>query len=195
MTRDDEESDETIEGMMQHLDGAKELKKRKDRVKNQTSRSMSQLQKKMATNPNTAVLSSNFPDRLEELVTYDAVTHRSSKRWVSAQIAVDYHGQLPIYYRQDGMITHTGVITEMVTEPAKNRKKAEKLLENSTDADTYSEHHEEIPGTIYVVTDGVKLDTPFPQTELVKVANDEPIDENYSRQPSFVYQRKGDFSD
>ncbi|WP_276248411.1 hypothetical protein [Haladaptatus sp. YSMS36] len=187
----DQSTAESLKEMMRHLESAKKLNKERKRPKRKPR--LQGLQKKMAERSDTAVLASNFPARLEELATYDAVTHRSGKPWVSAKIGVDAHGRLPIYYRQDGIVTHTGVITRIILNPNPESEEAKEFLKHITESDTYSDNFDELDKTTYIVEQGTKLAEPFPQTELIKVRNNEPIDEGYSRQPSFVFQRKGDF--
>ena len=184
--------EETIDEMMEHLEPAKASKQRQAENRDQAQ---SKLQRSIVKRNDPAILASNFESRLEEIVENEAVTHRSSKAWRTAKIAVGAHGRLPIYYRLDGEITHTGYISDIVLEPDEETDRLEKLLEHISDADTYDNYNDELDTTNYIVTGGKRLEEPFPQSELRKLADGDPIDENYSRQPAYVRQRRGDFPD
>lgn len=189
----DGEADADIDGMMRHLEEAKN-RENSDRRKRSGKR-WSGLQLKMRKRSNVAILSKNYSDRLDELVEYKAITHRSGSTLRSAEAAFDAHGQLPIYYRTGDTVTHTGIITELVIDPDPGSKEAEKFRKHISDSDTYSESNDELDETTYIVEHGKKLDDPFPMTELRKVRNSEPIDEDFWRSPAYVFQRDGDFSD
>ena len=186
--------DEPIEEMMQHLDEAKQLDHSETRRGRKTS-SASGLQAKIQRRTDAAVLASNYEARLEELVSNDAVTHRSGKEWKSAKAGFDAHGRLPIYYRQEGMVTHTGYISDIVLNPDENVEKAREFIEHITEDDTYEEFNDRLDTTTFLVTDGKRLENPFPQSALGKLSDGSPISENYSRQPAHVVQRPGDFPD
>jgi len=192
--KDDDES--SIENMMQHLPAAKERKKSNSKSKSNTSSNKPRrtgLQRKVRQHSNVAILSKNFPDRLDELVEADAITHRSGKELKSAESAVDAHGQLPIYYRSGDTVTHIGVITDIIINPDPDSTAAKKFREHISQADTYSEYNDELDTTTYIVKHGKKLDEPFSMTQLKKVSDNEPVDENFWRSPAYVFQRDGDF--
>ena len=190
-TRD--ETDDSLEDMMQHLEAAKQRDRSKSRRRNRSS--TSGLQAKIQNRTDVAVLASNHEARLEEIAANEAVTHRSGKPWTSAKVGVASHGRLPIYYRLDSEVAYKGYISQIVIYPEKNTAQAEELLQHITEADTYSEYHDKLDTTTFVVTDGERLDDPFPQTELRKLSGDGTIDKGFSRQPAYVYQRPGDFPD
>lgn len=189
-----EDEDESVEEMIQHLDDAKEFAK-KAKQRTRKTRSGTALQNKIARRADVAVLASNYPARLDELVANEKVTHRSSKWWKSAAIGVEAHGRLPIYYRLDGTVTHKGCISHIVLNPEENSSEVEKFIQHISDSDTYGDHSPELDTTTFIVTDGEELDEPFSQTELEKLSGDGPIAEGYSRQPAYVIQRPGDFPD
>ncbi len=149
----------------------------------------------MHSRTDVAVLASNHEQRVTELESNDAVTHRSSKAWKSAKVGFDAHGRLPVYYRMDGDVTHKGYISKLVIDPDEHSAEAEELITHITDDDIYGEYNDVLDTTTFVVTDGERLDEPFPQTELQKLSGDGAIDEGYSRQPAYVIQRPGDFPD
>jgi len=183
--------DTSLEGMMQHLETAKQL----DRSDSSTDQSRwSGLQRKVRKHRNIAILSKNYTDRLEELVEYDAITHRSGSTLRSAEAAFDAHGQLPIYYRTGDTVTHIGIITQLIIDPDPDSTEAEAFRKHISKNDTYSEHNAELDETTYIVEQGQQLADPFPMTDLLKVSNNEPIDDGFWRSPAYVFQRDGDFS-
>lgn len=189
---DTDASNDSIDEMMQHLDKAKEARQSSQRRRRKSKRKTG-LQAKIQQRTDVAVLASNFETRLEEIVSNDAVTHRSGKIWKSAKIGVESHGRLPIYYRLDGKITHKGYISRIILNPDKNTDEAKEFIDHISEDDTYSEYHDLLDATTYIVTDGKRLDEPFPQTELEKLSGDGTIEEGYSRQPAYVLQRPDDF--
>lgn len=70
-----------------------------------------------------------------------------------------------------------------------------RYVEHITEADTYSEYSDLLDTTTYIVRGGKRLETPFPQSELQLLSGDGTVSKNYSRQPAYVVQRPGDFSD
>jgi hypothetical protein len=139
-----------------------------------------------------AVLASNHSSRLAEIEGRNPVTHRSSKRWVTAEAGVNSHGRLPIYYRQEGMVTHKGYITDIILDPSENEERAEEFVQNITEADTYSCYNDKLDTTTFVVSEGKRI-SEFNQSELKKLSGDGNIAKEYSRQPAYVVQRPGDF--
>ncbi|WP_138006490.1 hypothetical protein [Halalkalirubrum salinum] len=191
-TPQEDKEDSSIENMMQHLPAAKERKKSKSNTGSKKPRRTG-LQRKVRQHSNVAILSKNFSDRLDELVESDAITHRSGKKLKSAESAVDAHGRLPIYYRSGDTVTHIGVITDIIINPDPDSTAAKKFRDHISKADTYSEYNDELDTTTYIVKNGKKLDEPFSMTQLNKVSDNEPVDENFWRSPAYVFQRDGDF--
>ena len=189
-----EDSGESITEMMQHLDEAKQRRKTNTR-RRPRNKPGTGIQAKIQRQSNVAVLASNHEARLAEITANDAVTHRSGKPWKSARLGVEAHGRLPIYYRQNGIITHKGYISRIILYPDKYTTEAEEFIQHISQDDTYSEYHDLLDTTTFIVTDGEQLDEPFPQTELKKLSGDGNINEGYSRQPAYVIQRPGDFPD
>lgn len=189
-----ENTEESIDDMFQHLDGAKErYKADKKRTRKKKSSGRTPLQQAMQSRSDGAVLASNYAVRLKEIEDNDAVTHRSGKAWTTAKIGVDTHDRLPIYYRQDGLVTHKGYITDILIHPDENTAAAKRFIDNITDSDTYDEFHEQLDTTTYIVSDGERLSEPFSQTELELLSGNGYVSENFSRQPAYVIQREGDF--
>ena len=187
-----EKSDETsLDNMMQHLE---EAKKRDNSTSSAKRPRRTGLQRKVRQHHNVAILSKNYADRLDELVESEAITHRSGSELKSAESAFDAHGQLPIYYRTGDTVTHTGIITNIILDPDPESQEAEEFRKHISENDTYSEHNDELDATTYIVEHGKKLDEPFSMTELRKVSDNAPIDENFWRSPAYVFHRDGDFS-
>lgn len=188
------DSGESIENMMQHLEEAKQREQTATRQTRQ-SNTTTKLQRQIRQRTDVAVLASNHPSRLEEIAANDPVTHRSGKPWKSAKIGVDAHGRLPIYYRSDGLVTHTGYISRIVLNPSENTTAAEEFVQYISDDDTYGEYHDRLDTTTFIVADGRELAEPFSQAELQKLSGEGTVDEDYSRQPAYVVQRPDDFPD
>ena len=195
--RDPEGSDDpSLSEMMEHLEPAKELRKKREvnGGRKRERRTYSGVASEVRQHRNVAVLAKNYEERLEELVERDAVTHRHSKKWKAAESAIDAHGQLPIYYRTGDMVTHTGIITDLILDPDPASAEAEKFRKQISDQDTYSEYNDELDATTYLVEHGQKLDEPFPMTDLIKVSDNEPVSPGFWRgAPAYVFQRDGDF--
>ncbi|WP_080509325.1 hypothetical protein [Candidatus Halobonum tyrrellensis] len=192
ITPSDESGTPSLDEMMQHLEEAKA------RERSSSSQSRSQwtgLQRKMRKHRNVAILAKNYAERLDELVKYDATTHRSGSSLKSAAAAVDAHGQLPIYYRTGDTVTHVGIITKLLLDPDPDSREAKEFQKYISQEDTYSDYdgNDELDTTTYIVEQGKELDEPFPMTELRKVGNNEPIDPGFWRSPAYVFQRETDF--
>ena len=139
---------------------------------------------------NPAVFTRNFPSRLEDAVEAGAVTHRANKPWRSAEIGVKRHGTLPAYVKsrdvEENVVTHVGVITDVVVDPEDHPERAERLREHVAERDTWSEYFDGAD-TLYLLEDCRELETPFPFTELQKIVDGEALPPSYSRQPAYVY--------
>ncbi|KTG18773.1 hypothetical protein AUR66_18170 [Haloferax profundi] len=176
--------------MMQHLEEAKKL----DKPSSKSNRTRwTGLQRKVRKHSNVAILSKNYSNRLEELVKRDAITHRSGSRLASAAAAFDAHSQLPIYYRTGDTVTHAGIITNLILDPDSESREAEKFRAHISEDDDYGDHNEELDTTTYIVEHGRELEEPFEMTQLQKVSDNEPIDEDFWRSPAYVFYREGDF--
>jgi len=187
------EGKETVAEMMQHLPAAKELDRSTlDRNQRQPK---TKLQREFTSRTDVAVLAKNYETRLEEAVEFEAVTHRSNSVWKTVAMGVEAHGRLPLYYRLGEMVAYKGYITDVIVEPDPTSEKAEKFLDHVTEDDTFAESNDPLGKMAYIVRGGERIEEPFPQTELVKVTNDENIVEGYRYQPAHVYQRDGDFPD
>lgn len=192
-----ESVDSSLDEMMKHLDTAKAQRKKRASKKQQRKRERrkySGVAFKIRQHRNVAVLAKNYKERRDELVNCDAVTHRHSTEWKAAESAIEVHGQLPLYYRTGKVVTHTGIITDIILNPDPTSEKVEKFRKHITEHDTYSEHNSELDTTTYIVEDGKKLDEPFPMTDLIKVSNNEPVKAGFWwGAPTYVFQRDGDF--
>lgn len=187
------DGDESVDDMFQHLDDAKERYRTAKKREQNKSTSVTPLQQEIRARSDVAVLASNHEARLKEMEDNEAVTHRSSKVWKTAKLGFDAHGQLPIYYRQEGLVTHKGYISDIIINPSDKTAAAKKFVEHITDADTYDEYHEQLDTTTFIVTNGERLDEQFAQSELELLSGGGYVSENFSRQPAYVIQRPGDF--
>lgn len=143
---------------------------------------------------NPAVFTRNFHVRLDDAVRLEKVTHRANKPWRSAQVGIERHGELPIYIKsrdeERNVVTHVGILEDIVVYPADNPEKADQLRNYVADRDTWSEHFDGAD-TLYLLSDCKELEDPFPFTKLRKIVNGEPLPSSYSRQPAYVYQIDG----
>ena len=186
--------DDSIPDMFVHLEGAKE--RHQEQAARSASKSQSSgtpLQRAIRERTDCAVLVSNHEQRLQEMVDNDAITHRSGKRWASAEVGVDAHDHMPIYYRLDGLVTHVGYISQIILDPDENEAAAKEFLEHISSTDDYGDYNDELDTTTFIVTGGRRLTDPFSQSELRKLSGAGHINENFSRQPAYVIQRPGDF--
>ena len=83
----------------------------------------------------------------------------------------------------------------MVIRPENESDVPQAIQDHITEDDTYSDYHEKYDVTTFLVTDGKRLDEPFPQSKLERIEGGEFIDENFSYQPAYVRQRDEDFPD
>lgn len=189
-----EESSDYIDEMFQHLE---EAKQRDDtpRTSANSSGNWSKKAKLMRQRPDPAVLASNHESRLEELVELNKVTHRAGKPWTSVKAGLETHGRIPIYYRLDGMVTHKGYITQIVLRPDGESDVPQVIQDHITEEDTYSDYNDKYDTTTFLVTDGERVDEPFPQSDLERIEGGEYVDQDFSYQPAYVRQRDGDFPD
>lgn len=190
----DSDTSDSIDEMLQHLPGAKERAKKR-RATSASNKNWSKKAKLMRQRPDPAVLASNYKSRLEELVELPKVTHRAGKKWSSAKAGLEAHGRMPIYYRLDGEVTYTGYITQMVIHPEDESDVPQVIQDHITEDDTYADYNDKYDVTTFLVTEGKRLDEPFPQSELEQIEGGEFVDEDFSYQPAYVRQRDGDFPD
>lgn len=193
-SEEDGEATNSIDEMLKHLPEAKQRSKKR-RATATTRKNWSKKAKLMRQRLDPAVLASNHKPRLEELVELPKVTHRAGKPWTSAKAGLEAHGRMPIYYRLDGEVTHTGYITQMVIRPEDESDVPQAIQDHITADDTYSEYNEKYDVTTYLVTDGKRVDVPFSQSKLERIEGGEFINEDFSYQPAYVRQRDGDFPD
>lgn len=184
---------ESIDDLMQHLPDAKERNKSRKRKRKRMKKYTNEIARTMARDENTGVLTNTYESRREEMVTQGIVTHRSNKGWKSALVAYKEHGRVPIYYRTGSTVTHAAYITDIAIDLEPESARAARFRAHISDEDTWSDTHDEIAPTIYIVENAVELTDPFPMTDLKKVKDSEPIDENFIRPLSYVYLRDGDF--
>jgi hypothetical protein len=161
------------------------------------------LEKKIRRNPNIAVFSRNYPEYLEvaskiaiehpeRLITFRAVT-----TWKSAQIALNFHNTIPIYFAcvgGKGIVEYEAVLHTIYLNPKRGNKDTERLLALSLDEtkdEGLWEKYNQTVHTLYVIRQCKKLPDPFPMTSLVKITDDKSISKNYGYSYSLVYKYSG----
>lgn len=186
-------STSSLKDVLKHLPGAKKQNDSRKRRKRRSKRYSGEIARRMVRDRTTGILAKNYEERRAEMVDRGIITHRSNKPWTSARAAYLERNRVPIYYRTNEMVTHAGYITNIELDLDPDSSRAEKFREHISDADTWSEFHDEIAKTVYIVEDAVELDDPFTMTELRKVRDYEPIAEDFGYSPAYVYLREGDF--
>lgn len=144
-----------------------------------------------------AVLTQNYPTRLRQANENDRITFRSGKSWATAMDEVDANGSMSVYFRtvtEDNIerITHEGDIVEVVTHPEEHHKKARQLREHLPEDDSYLDDND-LPTTLYLVTEITAIGEPFSQVTLKK-RDDTRIDTDYQRGYAIVKNRKRAFN-
>jgi hypothetical protein len=159
------------------------------------------LQTQVKQNFYCAIFSRNYSEHLDEAVEISShnpkqpITFRSSVVWSSAKLAIETHGQRKIYFAPVGdsnFVSYEGNLEKIELYPEFNPQIAQNLLQYCTQS-TREEGLWEKAGkvgvkTLYVISGCRKLTSPFPVTDLRKLIDGSPIDENFSRSYAVVYE-------
>jgi hypothetical protein len=159
------------------------------------------LQTQVKQNSHCAIFSRNYSEHLDEAVEISkhnprqSITFRSSVVWSSAKLAIETHGQRKIYFapvRDSNLVSYEGNLEKIELYPELNPQTAQNLLQHCTQS-TRGEGLWEEAGkagvkTLYVILNCRKLTSPFPFTDLRKLIDASPIDENFSRSYAVVYE-------
>lgn len=112
------------------------------------------------------------------------ITFRSNVAWAAAQRYVTQYGSLPIYFAvndQQPTIQYGAVLRELLLRPRSTDPAAKRLLALALPATKREGIWREGRGTLYAISGCHKLRHPFPQTQLLKLADGTPIDRRYRR--------------
>lgn len=161
------------------------------------------LEEKIRRNPDIAVFSRNYPEYLEvaSKIAIEQperlITFRAVRTWKSAQIALNYHSTLPIYFacvRGKGIVEYEAVLCTIYLNPKRGDRDTERLLAlclNETKNEGLWEKYKQTVHTLYVIRKCKKIEKPFPMTTLIKIRNDKPMSKNYGYSYSIVYKYSG----
>jgi hypothetical protein len=123
----------------------------------------------------------------------EPTTFRASKRWVSAAYAVTNRKPKPLdlYFATvdgKGYVEYVAELHEVLVDPDGRRK--DELITYVVE-ETKDEDWESL-GTLYVIHNCRKLEKSktFSMTKLIKLSDDKPISEDYSRAYSLVYSHE-----
>ncbi|HEY9852897.1 MAG TPA: hypothetical protein V6D28_25715 [Leptolyngbyaceae cyanobacterium] len=153
---------------------------------------------KIKTTPNCAVFCRNYQQHLEDASNKspdERITFRSYLKWTSAELAVKTHGHRKIYFAlgEDSLVRYEAVLELVELDPKPNTHLTNNLLEkclpSTHNEGLWEKENGEIGvKTLYVVSHCRKLPEPFPQTKLIKLSDNTPIDENFIRSYVLVYE-------
>lgn len=156
------------------------------------------LQAKIKVTPNCAVFTRNYQQHLEDAIEKNPrqpITFRSYLKWTSAELAVKTHGFCKIYFvpGEEKLVKYEAILEEVLLEPQPDSPKTKELLANCLESTHEEGLWEKENGevgvqTLYVISHCRKLTSPFMQTELIKLSDDRPIDENFIRSYALVYE-------
>jgi len=155
------------------------------------------LETKIRRNPNVAVFSRNHLKYLRRAAEVSSrhpeklITFRASTSWKAAQTALKYRGSLPVYFvpiGQEDLVTYEATLHTVLLNPRQNDEETTKLLAFCLPETLGEGLWEGEVRTLYVIRQCHKLPIPFPMTALVKVSDDELINEKYGYSYSIVYE-------
>jgi len=133
-------------------------------------------------------------------------TFRASTKWKSAWIAVDEHGPRQIYFSpidppkqyEGPLVTHQATLHSVLlldevethlSEPEKNPE-IMRFLQNELDTTKEEELWGGNVSTLYMIGGCLKIKEPFLYTELLKIGDEEPINENFNYSYSICHAKK-----
>ena len=159
------------------------------------------LRTQVKQNSHCAIFSRNYSEHLDEAVGISShnprqpITFRSSVVWSSAKLAIETHGQRKIYFALVGdsnFVSYEANLEKIELNPELNPQTAQYLLQYCTQSTREEGLWEKAVKvgvkTLYVISDCRKITSPFPFTELRKLIDGSPIDENFSRSYALVYE-------
>lgn len=158
------------------------------------------LEAKAASTPAVAVFSRNHREYLDAAVKADPerpITFRAQRVWRAARAAVETYGPRKIYFVPipgNKLVEYQALLEKVVLYPAQlDADTVNQLLANcleKTRDEGLWEQYGEVVRTLYVISHCQKLASPFPQTALRKLSDEEPIAENYVRAYVVCYEHE-----
>lgn len=152
---------------------------------------------------NVAVFTRNHLIHLDQAVALGAadpnrlVTFRASTRWASAERAVSVATPLPLYIAVvggPGLVEYTADLCDVHTRPRRGDPKTERLLRfttPSTEKEGLWEQYDKEVKTLYVIKRCIKLAQPFALSDLNRLADGQPLSDNFRYSYALVSPRSG----
>jgi hypothetical protein len=158
------------------------------------------LQKKVKETSDVAILSQNHRIYLEHAAKIGAknpkqrITFRASAIWKSGKAGLETHGTLRIYFApsaEGDLVAYKALLEEILLKPETDDSATQKLLEHclpeTSDQGLWEEYDERVR-TLYVISHCEWIESPFSYTELTKLSDGEPVNENYTSGYAIVYE-------
>lgn len=155
---------------------------------------------KIKLTPNCAIFSRNYPYHLDNAAKRgkELTTFRSQVSWSSTQTAIDRHGPRKIYFASVGakeLITYEAILKQVKLNPKWDDPETQQLLSYCLPTTSHENLWEDNEGrtaaaTLYVISECQKLASPFPITDLKKLSDNKPIDENFGYSYAIVYEKE-----
>jgi hypothetical protein len=124
-----------------------------------------------------AKITDRYPER--------RITFRATDTWRSGQTALRAHGPRTIYLApNDGdMVEYEARLEQIKLEPEREEGETEallaKCLPETQDQGLWEQYGDRVR-TLYVISNCRRIAAPFPYTRLVKLSDEEPVDEHYN---------------
>lgn len=156
------------------------------------------VQDEAKSNDKTAVFCRNYGNHLEEAVSVGEshparrIVFRSRKKWVSVRHALDAHGPRRIYFAvidDSAEIKFTARLDDVILSPSLDDPETQRALEEYQIKGTEGEGtwQNEVE-TLYLISNCQPVES-FPFTDLNKLNDGEPLDENYRHSYALVQAR------
>jgi hypothetical protein len=137
------------------------------------------------------ILTKNYTVHLDKAIQLGvSVTFCSNVRWVAATDALSKGKIVELYFVVDGgtgIVKYQGSLRDTLLDPVQGTSAVDKLLANAADEDANQGLQKGIIKTLYSVSNLQKLQTPFFQTELLKLSDGKPVSKAYDRAYCIVY--------
>jgi hypothetical protein len=158
------------------------------------------LQTKVTETTDVAILCQNHRIYLEHAAKIGSkdserrITFRTSALWKSGRAGLDAHGSLKIYFApsaEGDVVAYQARLVDVLLEPEADDPETQRLLEHclpETSDQGLWEAYDERVRTLYVISHCDWVEPPFSYTELTKLSDGTPVDENYNYGYTLVYE-------
>ena len=119
---------------------------------------------------------------------------RARSKWSSADRYIAERGPTEIYMSPvggNGIVEYVATLCEVMLDPSKTQPRVQELLSlslESTKEEGLWDQYGKPVKTLYVISDCRKLATPFPMTDLVKINDNKPIEDNFGYSYCLVHR-------